>query len=115
MKLKSVISYTQTNEQPDNKKKPTPELTAPKWDKNMETMPKNKQTHFSMVSGKEKEVIMKKLILNTTKNLILILTVLFLLWILISWLDIVAHNDPWRNSHEYMPGNAFSVLVHEYD
>ena len=115
MKLKSVISYTQTNEQPDNKKKPTPELTAPKWDKNMETMPKNKQTHFSMVSGKEKEVIMKKLILNTTKNLILILTVLFLLWILISWFDIGAHNDPWRNSHEYMPGNAFSVLVHEYD
>lgn len=45
----------------------------------METMPKNKQTHFSMVSGKEKEVIMKKLILNTTKNLILILTVVFLL------------------------------------
>lgn len=74
-----------------------------------------KQTHFSMVSGKEKEVIMKKLILNTTKNLILILTVLFLLWILISWFDIVAHNDPWRNSHEYMPGNAFSVLVHGHD
>lgn len=96
-------------------KKPTPELTAPKWDKNMVTMPKNKQTHFSMVSRKEKEVIMKKLILNITKNLILILTVLFLLWILISWFDIVAHNDPWRNSHEYMPGNAFSVLVHEYD
>lgn len=84
-------------------------------DKNMETMPKNKQTHFGMVSGKEKEVIMKKLILNTTKNLILILTVVFLLWILISWFDIVAHNDPWRGSHEYMPGNAFSVLVHEYD
>lgn len=96
-------------------KKPTPELTAPKWDKNMETMPKNKQTHFSMVSGKEKEVIMKKLIFNTTKNLILILTVLFLLWILISWFDIVAHNDPWRRSHEYMPGNAFSVLVHGHD
>lgn len=90
-------------------------MTAPKWGKNMETMPKNKQTHFSMVSGKEKEVIMKKLILNTTKNLILILTVVFLLWFLISWFDIVAHNDPWRSSHEYMPGNAFSVLVHEYD
>ena len=57
----------------------------------------------------------KKLILNATKNLILILTVLFLLWILVSWIDIVAHNDPWRGSHEYMPGNAFSVLVHEYD
>lgn len=90
-------------------------MTAPKWDKNIETMPKNKQTHFSMVSRKEKEVIMKKLILNATKNLILILTVLFLLWILVSWIDIVAHNDPWRGSHEYMPGNAFSVLVHEYD
>lgn len=81
----------------------------------METMSKNKQTHFSMVSRKEKGVIMKKLIFNTTKNLILILTVLFLLWILISWFDIVAHNDPWRSSHEYMPGNAFSVLVQECD
>lgn len=114
MKLKSVISYTQTDKQTDNKKAHSG-VDRSEMDKNMETMPKNKQTHFSMVSGKEKEVIMKKLILNTTKNLILILTVVFLLWILISWFDIVAHNDPWRGSHEYMPGNAFSVLVHEYD
>ena len=80
----------------------------------METMPKNKQTHFSMVSRKEKEVIMKKLILNATKNLILILTVVFFLWILVSWIDIVAHNDPWTGSHEYMPGNAFVLLTQEY-
>lgn len=80
----------------------------------MVTMPKNKQTYFSMVSRKEKEVIMKKLIFNTTKNLILMLAVMFLLWILASWIDIVAHNDPWRGSHEYMPGNAFVLLTQKY-
>lgn len=57
---------------------------------------------------------MKKLILNTAKNLILMLAVMFLLWILVSWLDIVAHNDPWRGSHEYMPGNAFVLLTQKY-
>ena len=58
---------------------------------------------------------MKKLILNTTKNLILILTVLFLLWVLVSWIDIVAHNDPVTGSHEYIQGNAFVLLTEGYN
>ena len=95
-------------------KKAHSEVAASKWDKNMETMPKNKQTHFSMVSRKEKEVIMKKIILNATKNLFLMLTVVFFLWILVSWIDIVAHNDPWTGSHEYFPGNAFVLLTQKY-
>lgn len=58
---------------------------------------------------------MKKLILNTAKNLILMLTVMFLLWILISWIDIVAHNDPVTGSHEYIQRNVFVLLTEGYN
>lgn len=110
----SVISYTKIDREIKIKKVHS-EVGRSRMDKAHGKSCTKNQDYFSMVYQKVKEVIMKKLILNTTKNLILILTVLFLLWILISWFDIVAHNDPWRSSHEYMPGNAFSVLVHEYD
>lgn len=58
---------------------------------------------------------MKKLILNTAKNIILMFTVMFLLWVLVSWIDIVAHNDPVTGSHEYIQGNAFVLLTEGYD
>ncbi len=58
---------------------------------------------------------MKKLILNTAKNLILMLTVMFLLWVLVSWIDIVAHNDPVTGSHEYIQGNVFVLLTEGYN
>ena len=73
------------------------------------------QDYFSMVFRKVKEVIMKKIIFNTTKHLILILAAMFVLWVLVSWIDIVAHNDPWRDSHEYMPCNAFVLLTQDYN
>ena len=57
---------------------------------------------------------MKKLILNTAKNIILMFTVMFLLWVLVSWIDIVAHNDPVTGSHEYIQGNAFVLLTEGY-
>lgn len=70
--------------------------------------------YFSMVSRKEKEVIMKKIIFNTTKHLILILAAMFVLWILVSWIDVVAHND-LAGSHEYIPGNVFVLLTQDYN
>lgn len=67
-----------------------------------------------MVYQKVKEVIMKKIIFNTTKHLILILAVMFVLWVLVSWIDAVAHND-LAGSHEYMPCNAFVLLTQDYN
>lgn len=58
---------------------------------------------------------MKKLILNTAKNIILMFAVMFLLWLLVSWIDIVSHNDPVTGSHEYIQGNAFVLLTEGYN
>lgn len=109
----SVISYTKIDREIKIKKVHS-EVGRSRMDKAHGKSCTKNQNYFSMVSRKVKEVIMKKIIFNTTKNLILILVALFLLWVLVSWFDIVAHNDPWRGSHEYMPGNVFVLLTQGY-
>lgn len=108
-----VISYTEIDREIKIKKSIS-KLAAPKWTKHMGNHVLQKQDYFSMVSRKVKEVIMKKIIFNTIKHLILILTAMFLLWVLVSWIDIVAHNDPWKGSHKYIPGNVFVLLTQDY-
>lgn len=67
--------------------------------------------YFSMVSRKEKEVIMKKVIFKIAAELITIISVLFILWILVSWVDVVAHNDPVTGSVKYFRGNAIVLFA----
>lgn len=74
----SVISYTKIDREIKIKKVHS-EVGRSRMDKAHGKSCTKNQDYFSMVYQKVKEVIMKKLILNTTKNLILILTVLFLL------------------------------------
>lgn len=64
-----------------------------------------------MVSGKEKEVIMKKIIFKIAAELITIISVLFILWILVSWADVVAHNEPVTGSAKYFRGNAIVLFT----
>lgn len=64
-----------------------------------------------MVSGKEKEVIMKKIIFKIAAELITIISLLFILWILVSWADVVAHNDPVTGSAKYSRGNAIVLFT----
>ena len=33
-----------------------------------------------------------------------------LLWILLSWVDVLCHNDPLTGDFQYSPFNAFCVL-----
>lgn len=39
-----------------------------------------------------------------------LLGALMMLWLLVSWMDVVAHNDPYRG-HSYRPWNAFVLLM----
>lgn len=57
---------------------------------------------------------MKNIIFTVTKNLIITLAAAFILWIFLSWGDIVAHNDPASGSHKYAPLNAFVLLTENY-
>lgn len=50
---------------------------------------------------------MKKFIGNT----IVIISFLFLLWVCVSWINVLAHNDPHRGDQKYAPGNVFVVMT----
>ena len=43
-------------------------------------------------------------------NLITFLCALGILWILVSWADVVAHNTTYQQEDQYMKNNAFVVL-----
>ena len=57
---------------------------------------------------------MINIIFTVTKNLIITLAAAFILWVFLSWGDIVAHNDPISRSHNYAPLNAFVLLTENY-
>lgn len=67
-----------------------------------------------MVSVERKEGTMINIIFTVTKNLIITLAAAFILWVFLSWGDIVAHNDPVSGSHNYAPLNAFVLLIENY-
>ena len=67
-----------------------------------------------MVSVERKEGTMINIIFTVTKNLIITLAAAFILWVFLSWGDIVAHNDPVSGSHNYARLNAFVLLTENY-
>lgn len=67
-----------------------------------------------MVSVERKEGTMINIIFTVTKNLIITLAAAFILWVFLSWGDIVAHNDPVSGSHNYAPLNTFVLLTENY-
>lgn len=46
-------------------------------------------------------------------NLLTVLSVIFMLWILISWVDVLRHNDPITGDHEYSQYNIIRMMVNE--
>ncbi len=33
------------------------------------------------------------------------------MWLIVSWIDVLMHNDPLTGDHNYMPVNAFVVMT----
>lgn len=33
------------------------------------------------------------------------------MWLIVSWIDVLMHNDPLTGDHNYMPANAFVVMT----
>lgn len=52
----------------------------------------------------------KKRLTRAIGNAITIISFLFILWIVASWMNVLAHNDPWKGDRKYAPNNAFVVL-----
>ena len=47
-------------------------------------------------------------------NLITFLCALGILWILVSWADVVAHNTTYQQEEQYMKNNAFEFRYAEH-
>ena len=39
------------------------------------------------------------------------LWLLFCIWIVVSWVDVLMHNDPITGDKQYMPGNAIVMIT----
>lgn len=52
-----------------------------------------------------------KFIKNLIINALTAVGILIFLWLVISWADVLMHNDPITGDKQYMPGNAIVLLV----
>lgn len=43
-------------------------------------------------------------------NIIVVVCILFEIWIAASWMNVLAHNDPWRGDKKYAPNNIFVLI-----
>ena len=48
-----------------------------------------------------------------TKSFITTISLIFLLWILISWADVVSHNNPFIDDGDPHWWNAFEIILQE--
>lgn len=47
-------------------------------------------------------------------NIITVLVAAVLIWIAISWVDVIIHSDPVSGNGNLMPGNAVELLTNIY-
>lgn len=47
-------------------------------------------------------------------NVITILAAAMLIWIAVSWADVIIHGDPVSGNGDFMPGNAVELLTNIY-
>ena len=52
-----------------------------------------------------------KFIKNLIINALTAVGILIFLWLVISWADVLMHNDPITGDKQYMPGNAIVMMV----
>lgn len=52
-----------------------------------------------------------KFIKNLICNTFAVAGALILVWLAVSWLDVLMHNDPVTGDKQYMPGNAIVMMT----
>lgn len=50
---------------------------------------------------------LKKLI----STILIAASISILIWLVVSWIDVLMHNDPVYGDRQYMPGNAIVMMV----
>lgn len=52
--------------------------------------------------------------MKTIGNIAIILSAAVLIWIAVSWADVIIHSDPVSGNGDLMPGNAVELLTNIY-
>lgn len=52
--------------------------------------------------------------MKTLGNIITVLAAAALIWVAVSWADVIVHCDPTSGSGDLMPGNAVELLINIY-
>lgn len=52
-----------------------------------------------------------KFLKNLASTILIAASIAILVWLVISWVDVLMHNDPIYGDKQYMPGNAIVLMT----
>ena len=52
-----------------------------------------------------------KFLKNLVSAILIAASIAILIWLVVSWVDVLMHNDPITGDKQYMPGNAIVLIT----
>lgn len=52
-----------------------------------------------------------KFLKNLASAILIAASIAILIWLVVSWVDVLMHNDPITGDNQYIPGNAIVMMV----
>lgn len=52
-----------------------------------------------------------KFLKNLASTILIAVCITVLVWLVVSWTDVLMHNDPVYGDRQYMPGNAIVMIT----
>lgn len=52
-----------------------------------------------------------KFLKNLASTILIAASIAILVWLAVSWVDVLMHNDPIYGDKQYMPGNAIVLIT----
>ena len=52
-----------------------------------------------------------KFLKNLVSAILIAASIAILIWLVVSWVDVLMHNDPITGDKQYMPGNVIVMMV----
>lgn len=53
----------------------------------------------------------RRMIKSILRFVVYTVCILLMMWMLVSWLDVLMHNDPITGDHVFLPINAFVIIT----
>ena len=52
-----------------------------------------------------------KFLKHLISTILIAASIAILIWLVVSWVDVLMHNDPITGDKQYMPGNAIVMMI----